>query len=298
MRSTLGLIRHYLRETALLFGTNRISSIMSLLSTVLVFLFLGSILVGTRITGHWMTMVLGEAEIQVFPSNEQRMESLHDDVRLVSGVEEVLVVDAEAAKARMEMLLGGEAEIMTYLEENPFRPFLEVRLTLSKVDLVLAEISEMDGVERIVDNRDVLEQLYRLDTGLQRAGIVISLSVALFTFVLLSHMTRAGVVHHREQIRTLRLLGAPEWHLALPFLFLGVLMGAGGALVASTVLTVLVRNGFHSGEGILFLPLPAVDALLDNLFLLTGVAGVVLGLLGTGSGLLSSRARKHGRELI
>jgi hypothetical protein len=129
-------------------------------------------------------------------------------------VAQVSIIPAEEAGVRMGTLLGAQADMLAHLEENPFRSFLELRISLDSLASILGRVEAMPLVELVRDNRDVLDRLMGVERALRLAGLVFGVAVSLFTVVLMSHITRIGVVHNREQIRTLRLLGAPERHIA------------------------------------------------------------------------------------
>ncbi len=289
---------HHLREAGILFRSNLFSNLMSLLSTTLVFLFLAMILAGWRTTGHWVGLIRSGAEIQIFHRIADVSSTaaivdpgvLSKEISRIPGVEAVIFVNAEEARKRMTELLGGESDALAQFGENPFRPFLEARIRLEDMNAVLSAISSLDGVESIRDNRSILEMLIGLENALRVLGLALGIAVGIFTFVLLSHIIRTGVIHNREQIRTLRLLGAPEFHIAFPFFLLGLFVSAGGALLAAG----LVSGGISlfwmkMASPLPFLPLPAPQTLQAGLFGILGGIGVLLGLLGTASGLLSAR---------
>ena len=292
---------HHLRETGTLFLTNKVSNVMSLLSTVLVFLFLGVILMGWRTTSLWVALIQEEAEIQVFVLQDEdavQLQSVADAVRQLDGVASVSILSAEDARIRMATLLGSESGMLSHLEENPFRPFLEVRFSLQTLDTVLGAIRALPAVELVRDNRDVLQSLLRLQSALQTAGLAIGGAVALFTVVLLSHIARVGVVHNRDQIRTLRLLGAPEPHIAMPFFLLGIVLGGGGGLVASLLLHAGLSALPGNGPSVLpFLPMPDTKALGSGLVPLLCGAGALLASLGTLFGIVSARGNHRSHEL-
>jgi len=301
MRQFLANSLHHMRETGTLFYTNKVSNVMSLLSTVLVFLFLGLILMGWRTTTLWVALIQEEAEIQVFVRQDgdaAQLQSVAGNLRQFDGVETVSVLSAEEAKRRMSSLLGSESGMLSHLEENPFRPFLEVRFSLQALEPLLAKIEALPAVELVRDNRDVLETLLHLQSALQTAGLAIGGAVALFTVVLLSHIARVGVIHNRDQIRTLRLLGAPERHIAMPFFLLGMVLGGGGGLIASLLLLAGLSQLPASGPSVLpFLPMPDIGTLGKGMILLLSCAGAVLASLGTLFGIVSARANHRSHEL-
>ena len=202
------------------------------------------------------------------------------------------------AKRRMSTLLGSESGMLSHLEENPFRPFLEVRFSLAVLEPLLATIEALPAVELVRDNRDVLETLLHLQSALQTAGLAIGGAVALFTIVLLSHIARVGVIHNRDQIRTLRLLGAPERHIAMPFFLLGIVLGGGGGLIASLLLKAGLSQLPASGASVLpFLPMPDIGTLGEGMVLLLSCAGAALASLGTMFGIVSARGNHRSHEL-
>ena len=301
MRGRMENVVHHLRETVVLFGTNKVSNLLSLLSTTLVFLFLGLILVGWRASAHWVALIRSEAEIQVFlavDAGGTQYETARTQLLAIPGVEQVETVSADEAQTRMASLLGGEAGVLSHLEKNPFRPFLEVRIRLDAAQSVAEAAAKLADVETVRDNREVLDSLIRIEQALRVAGLVFGGAVALFTLVLLSHITRVGVVHNREQIRTLRLLGAPEGHVSAPFFLLGLLLGAGGGVLAAGILSAGLRILPGAGsDPIPFLPLPGVDVLARGLLSVLAGTGATLGVLGTASGLVSARRRRRGHDL-
>ena len=211
-------------------------------------------------------------------------------IEKIPGVEAVAYVNAEDARKRMVELLGGETDALAQFGENPFRPFLEARIRLEDMNAVLTAVKGLDGVESVRDNRSILEMLIGLETALRTLGLALGIAVGIFTLVLLSHIIRTGILHNREQICTLRLLGAPEFHIACPFFLLGIFLSAGGALLAAC----LVSGGISLfwmkiASPLPFLPLPGAQTLQGGLFGILGGIGFALGLLGTASGLLSAK---------
>lgn len=302
MRRHLDSLAYHIRETAALFWTNRVSNLLSLLSTVLVFLFLGLLLIGWRLSAYWVDLIRAEAEIQVFVKEETtpgRLESVAEQLRLLPGVAQVSIIPAEEAGVRMGTLLGAQADMLAHLEENPFRSFLELRISLDSLASILGRVEAMPLVELVRDNRDVLDRLMGVERALRLAGLVFGVAVSLFTVVLMSHITRIGVVHNREQIRTLRLLGAPECHIATPFLLFGVLIGGGGGLLAAGLLSLgLAWLPAQQTAMLPFLPMPEITMLGSRLGLMLAGAGVVLSGVGTISGLMSAREHHRGQEPV
>ena len=137
MKGRMENVLHHLRETGVLFGTNKVSNLLSLVSTTLVFLFLGLILVGWRASALWIDRIRAEAEIQVFLTADapaDRYETIKTQLAAIPGVDQVAAVSAEEAQDRMRALLGGGgwgrgevwgyAGVFSHVEGIRFRPYL------------------------------------------------------------------------------------------------------------------------------------------------------------------------------
>lgn len=301
MKKILEKAAHALRETFLLFSKNLFSNMMSLLSITLVFLFLAVLIIGWRTTTHWVSILRSGAEIQIFEqysANEgvdnkdiettpvyTENEVLKKAIAQIPGVLQVNYISAEAAESRMQSLMG-ESDILTQLGRNPFVPFYEAQIDLSAVDAILQAAEKLPNVERVRDNRAILDQILKIDQAIKTLGIGVGIGVAIFTLVLLSHIIRTGVEMNREQIKTLRLLGAPEGHIAMPFYLLGLVLSLGGVCLATALTGGFLNLAWQNlASPLPFLPLPPLTVIQSQLFFILFGIGLFLGLLGTFSGL-------------
>jgi cell division transport system permease protein len=163
------------------------------------------------------------------------------------------------------------------------------------MDFVLTELHIMSGIEHVRDNRDVLDRLRSLARIIQYLGYLIVTAVGISTLVIISHIIRLGIDHNREQIKTLRLLGAPDSFIAFPFLLAGLLLSIGGGILAAIFAAYALRYVYAQIAGPLpFIPLPQRETLVLNLFLLITSLSAFLGIAGSLFGLSAAKARKTG----
>jgi len=303
---------HAFRETTLLFRTNLMTNLLSLLSTTLIFLFLALIFVGWKTSSHWISLLQDGAEIQIFEKRVSEKESTIDTaaesvssllpaienqsftskIAQISGVKEVSFITASEAQIRMTALMGDNADLLLQLDKNPFEAFYEAKIDINLADDIIKAISSIPEVERFRDNRDILKRLQDIETAMKTIGMIIAIAVSLLTFVLVSHIIRTGVEMNKSQIKTLRLLGAPESHIAIPFYLLGFLLTIGGALVATVLaITSLQILWDHLASPLPFLPLPSIPSVTSNLTIILLSIAIILAISGTRSGL--SAAKKY-----
>jgi cell division transport system permease protein len=105
------------------------------------------------------------------------------------------------------------------------------------------------GVDTIADFSDLLEQLTQI-TRLLSLGVLSIAIVMLFSaVVLIANTLRMGMFARRREIGIMRLVGATNWRIRIPFLIEGLVesfVGAAMAVLALFVLKVTVIDGLSS----------------------------------------------------
>ena len=287
-------IGYYLKEAKTIIRLNLLSNILFLFSTGLIFFILAMVISGWWVSSEVIEAIQGEAEINVhFEEGLDAVDTIQlaKEIKDVDGVREVRVVGKEEAYGRMVEILGEEARVLEFFDNNPFSPFIEVKIYLDQINPVLEKIVTIKGIEHVRDNREILDRLHNFARVLRLLGYLAVVAVGISTLVIISHMIRLGIYNNREQINTLRLLGAPEAFIAFPFVLVGVLLTLGGGLVASTMSAFALKQIYAQMAGPLpFIPLPPLEIILGELVLLVIVLSASLGVVGSLLGLSSEKS--------
>ena len=272
---------------------HKLSNLFSFLSTGLILFILAMVISGWWVSSQVVQAIQGEAEISVYYQEgigEHGTARLAADIQAIPGVRAVRQVSAAEAYGRMAEILGQDARILSYFDDNPFSPFIEVKISLADVDSILQKIGLIKAVAQIRDNREVLDRLRQLSEILGYLGFLVMAAVGVTTLVIIAHLTRLGILQSSEQINTLRLLGAPEVFIAIPFLLAGVLLTVAGSILAAVLAVQVLKIGFAQIAGPLpFIPLPPLQDLAASLSLLIISIGAVLGVAGSLFGLSAAQ---------
>lgn len=287
-------IGYYLREAKTIIRLNLLSNIFSFLSTGLIFFILAMVISGWWMSNQVVEAIRGETEINVFFKEELDITGavmLAEGIRDIAGVTEARLVDEDEAYSRMEKILGKEAKVLEFFEDNPFSPFIEVKIRMEEIDSIMRELNLMTGIEHVRDNREVLERLGSIVSVLKITGYLVVTAVGISTMVIISHIIRMGIYDNREQINTLRLMGAPEAFIAFPFLIEGLFITLAGGVLASVLTEFAIRYIYIQMAGPLpFIPLPPRETLISNLVILVMFLSAVLGVAGSFFGLSSAKS--------
>jgi len=272
---------------------NVFSTALTIFSMGLIFYILAMILSGWWVSSHVVTVVQGEAELNVYldetlVSTGPDVLQMIERIEGIEGVRAARLVDKEEAYQRMAEILGKEANVLERFEDNPFSAFVELKIDLEELDPILEALSQLEGVEYIRDNREVLDRLHQIAGVLSLIGLLVVVAVGVATLVIISHIIRLGIANNKEQINTLRLLGAPERFIATPFLVEGLVLTLGGGMLAVALAAGSINFLYAQLAGPLpFIPLPPREGLVAGTVIVVLSLSAVLGIVGSLLGFVS-----------
>lgn len=286
---------YFFKEAKTIISLNLLSNIISLLSTGLIFFILAMVISGWWISNQIIETIKGEAEISVYYDvNNDGITPSHlvDIIQGIGGVRDAKIVKEEEAYNRMVEILGKDASVLEHFDDNPFNPFIEVKIHLQDIDTVLLQLNSLSGIDYIRDNREILEKLHSISEVLRILGYLIVIAVGISTVVIISHIIRLGIYNNREQLNTLRLLGAPESFIGFPYLLTGFLLTLSGGILGAILATYVINVVYLQMVGPLpFIPLPPRDTLIIDLIILVTCLSGMLGFLGSLFGLSSAKIK-------
>lgn len=294
MKTFIYNIGYFFKEAKTIFKVDKGSNIFSIFSIGLILFILGLIFSGWWVSNEIVHALQGEAEISVYYDEDienREINSLIAKIEDIQGVKKVSLIGEEESYDRMADVLGSEAEILTLFDDNPFTAFIEVKIDIEQTDNILNDMEKIEDVKYIRDNKGIIDKLKSITNMLTLISILIVVVVGISTVFVISHIIRQGIYNNRNQINTLKLLGAPDSFIETPFLLEGLFLTLGGGLFASILISGLLYFGYGQIKSyLLFVPLPSIENLIPNMFMILMIISAALGILGSLFGLKSSKA--------
>lgn len=282
---------YFLKEAVRIIRFQTLSNLLSVIGTALILFLLGLVLAGWNIGDNLVTSLEKEAAVSAYFSDNIKEElalQLTDQINAMEGVLTATYQNEDEAYELNKRLLGNEAEILSLFEENPFEAFIDIRIELDSMDTILQQVSDLEGIEYVRDNREILGRLKGIVSAVKLLGILIAMAVAITTLMIISHMIRQGIYNNKEQIRTLRLLGAPGSFIGLPFILTGTLLTVIGGIGSALFLSYLLTKGYGELSGyLMFLPFPSMEELREWISSIIVLVSLGLGFFGSLFGLTS-----------
>lgn len=160
-----------------------------------------------------------------------RFLAAHGDLRTAQ-----LVTRGEALQ-RFRSSFRELSDVVTQLGENPFPPSYDVDVAQefvqsSRFHVTMNQVRALPGVEQIQYDWQWLERLRRIANVISLAGLIAGLVLGIAAAFTIANVIRLAMMLYREEIEIMRLVGATETMVRVPFVISGVIQGTLGGLLA------------------------------------------------------------------
>jgi cell division transport system permease protein len=157
-------------------------------------------------------------------------------------VSAVYVSQAEAYK-QFKQEFAANGPIVKYTSSDQIPSSFEIRLKNTEADAlpVSQVVNGYPGVASVVDDSSILGGFYRLLDGARNAVVIIAIFLLVAAILLVANTIRLSAFNRRRETSIMRLVGASNFYVQLPFLMEGMIAGLFGWLVA-TGLLILVKS--------------------------------------------------------
>ncbi len=231
------------------------------------------------------TILYQEVEVSIFlldSVTEQQRADFEQELRNNPEVEDVIYESKELAYEHAQQIFADDEAILDSIDANDLPASFRVSLEdPENFNVVRSQYIEYPGVDEVVDQRDTLDRFFTLMNSVRRGAIAVSILQLIAAAALISNTIRITAFARRDQTGIMKLVGATNWYIRLPFILEGIVAGVAGALLAGGLLVlgmVTIVSGIR--EQIQFVPFIGVSE----------VIGVVPWLVITGGGIAAIAA--------
>lgn len=221
-----------------------------------------------------------EAVVEIYLASELEepaIQALERQLADDPAVERVVRVSAERAMDEFREAYPALAGVEDVLEDNPFPVSLRLFPSDTKrdqLDQLVARSQERAEVSGVRYDREWLDKIASAGTGLSwLIGITVAV-LLVAALVTIGSVVRLALEDKREEVRLMRLVGAPTLVVAAPVLLSGAMLGIVGALIA--VVTASIGCSWLAGGA-------GIPSWIGSLFDRGLPSGAALGLIALGT---------------
>ena len=208
------------------------------------------------------------------------------DVRSWDETLKAFYVSKSEAWIEYQELFAGQEEL---LDIDPTILPASIRIELVDISLhnsVRFRLEQrQDVVRKVTTAANSIEQLQVLSNFLNVFGIGLAIVLGLAAVVLIANTIRLAIYARRDEVSIMKLVGASNWFIRVPFLFEGMIEGVVGAALAVFAVWIGSTNLARAGEGFALFRLDVGQEWFFRWGLLFLVFGAAAGVIGSLLGL-------------
>jgi cell division transport system permease protein len=185
-----------------------------------------------------------QIHIEVFLSDDLTLKEtnkLESQFKARAEILEITYVSKKDAWDKFKQ--QGYEQFFEGLSQNPLPASFQLKLKpewrhLEKIRSESEELLKIPGVEDVTSGIDLVEKLQMLSHFIRIAGFFIGLLIFVASLFIISNTIKLSLYTRITEIDILKLVGATNAFIMVPYLIEGVLQGLAGALVALCLLFV------------------------------------------------------------
>ncbi|MEG2321868.1 MAG: permease-like cell division protein FtsX [Bacilli bacterium] len=218
----------------------------------------------------------------------ERIEKIKDEINVLNNIESFIFKDK--MDISKEMMAGSEdyklvLEKYTTRETNPLSDTFHIKVTnVEAMESVAKEISKIKDITSVKYGEGMVKQLVSVFDTVRTVSIGVVIALVIVTAFLIANTIKITIFSRKREIEIMRLVGASNLNIKIPFIFEGLFLGLIGS-VLPVLLTIIGYNALYTkfnGQVIspfiqLIPPLPF--SYLVSLVLV--LIGIIVGMFGS-----------------
>ena len=174
------------------------------------------------------------------PVTEEQRQALLADLEAMPQVQEVFYESQEDAYANFREQFADSPDLVENVTADALPESFRVKLVdPQEFEVVASSLQGRPGVEQVQDQKALLQPFFNALNKLERYALGLAIAEVIAAVLLVSNTIRVSAYGRRRETGIMRLVGASNFSIQLPFLVEGLLAGLVGAVLASSALVAL-----------------------------------------------------------
>ncbi|HLV73833.1 cell division protein FtsX [Actinomadura hallensis] len=168
---------------------------------------------------------------------DQQRETLKGQLEQMPQVSEVQYENKQEAYERFKDRFAGSPGFVESTREGDIPDSFRVKLKNPEEYKAVAQaMLGQPGVDTVINEQEILKRFFRILNGLQVAALTIALIQVIAAVMLVGNTVRLSAFNRRRETGIMRLVGASNTYIQMPFILEGAIAGLIGGGFASILL--------------------------------------------------------------
>lgn len=170
-------------------------------------------------------------------------------------------------------------------KSNPLKDTYTIKVhDVNKIKNTAAELESMKGVNTVQYGEGLVEKLVGVFSAIEKITYIAALALAVVTIFLIINTIKLTIFSRKREIGIMRLVGASNTRIKLPFVIEGIILGLIGSIIPVIVVVFGYSTMYDYFDGVLFSPvikLVKPMPFIMNTSMLIVIIGMVVGMIGS-----------------
>jgi cell division transport system permease protein len=227
---------YVVRETGVNLRRNMLMTVAAVITMAVSLTLVASALMMKQAIKKASVQWRGGVELSIFlePSvtlNQQQ--ALGHELDGMTEVKKVHYVDKPQAFAEFQQMFASTPDLVNSLSVNDMPPsYRVVPVKAEDVNAIGARFKTQPGVKDVVYAKEVISNILKQFDTRRKVAIVLAIGAFAGAFALIVNTIQLAIFARRREIAVMKLVGATNWFIQIPFMLEGAIQGILGAVVA------------------------------------------------------------------
>jgi cell division transport system permease protein len=281
-------LQYVAKETATNLKRNVFITFAAVLVVSVSLYLVGVVLIASFAVDRALTLQTRKVEVAVFLNREvtpEERDSIQRDLLAMPEVGSVEYESKQDAYDRFKILFRDEPEIVENTTADALPESFRVKLKdPNQFEVVADRLQGRTGISEIRDERKFLRRFLAVVRDIRTLGAVVVGLLILAAAVLIATTIRMAIFARRREVAIMKLVGATNWFIRIPFILEGIFAALVGALMSGAVVVGLNTLLFQRiADNFVFLG-PVFQfsgSELGGVLLLLVAVGCLVGIIGS-----------------
>jgi cell division transport system permease protein len=285
-------IVYFSRETMVSLRRNVLMTVAGIATVAVSLALFGGILMLSKWVDHGTERIKGGVTLEIFmlvDAPKAQIDAVEASLKADTNVKSYVHFDKQRAFEEFQKIFRRNPDITRDITAADLPESFRVAPKRAELtDTVRAEFTTQPGVDDVTTPGEALKGLIDVTNTVRLIFIVISLVLLGSSLFLIVNTIRLATFARRREIEVMKLVGASNWFVRIPFIAEGMVQGIVGAGLAIVAVLALKRFGFDQAFA-------DKDSFFSDFFVTSGdttliafvvlVIGVLIGMVGATVGL-------------
>lgn len=227
------------------FSRNKGISIAAIFVLTITIMLVTGLFFFQGIAGYLTSQIQDKIDITAYfkdGTQEQDILNVKDEILKMSpNIKNIEYVSKDQALASFNETHKGNAVLANALQEvgnNPFLPSLNITTNGDPLQYaVVSNILQTSNFSKLIDKvdflqkKDTIEKVYSITSNINTFGLILGIILIIVAILVVFNTIKLAIENSKEEINTMRIVGASDWFIRGPFVIQGIIYGLTAFLI-------------------------------------------------------------------